>query len=362
MREEFARLHLEGGRFDRPSLPVDILDELVAYQAIVIEVARELWRRDNPTRQRVPAHFERRLDLRLTRVEGGSAVPVLERQAAGELLPDHFERARDLISGAVDGAADESLSDVFPRNALRLFDSLGRRLHESERLTIVTPGGGRSRYTSAVRRWLVKRGGERYSDHATLLGWVSDLNTDGQHFKVRLLTGATLGGAYLPEQFAVLRDALADPPEEGQQIRLEASVEFSPDDAPVRLLGDVDVLALGSLDWVEQRLDELRELEDGWLDGEGKKPDAAALDTARMVLDEIEAAQLEQPRLFPSADGGLTGEWQRGAKRVVAEIAAEGALDVIVFDIGGGGDVSAEVEGTDPAQLIALLDQHVGRR
>lgn len=359
MSEEFARLHLDGGRFDRPSLPVDVLDELVAYQAIVVEVARELWRRDNPARQRVPAHFDSRLGLRLARVETGSAIPVLEREETGELF-DHFAAARDLVSDAVAGAAHESLSESFPPSALGLFNNLGRRLHGSESLTIVTPSGDRSRYTSAVRRWLVKRGGERYTDQTILLGWVSDVNTEGQRFQVRLLSGRNLGGSYIPEQFSVLRDALADPPESGKQVRLDASVEFSPDDEPLRLLGDVDIVALGSLDWAQQRLDELRQLEDGWLDGEGKKPSSAALDLASAVLGLLDDSELEQPRLFPSAEGGLTGEWQRGSKRVVADIAEDGALDVVAFDISTNG-VPVEADGADAAELIALLDQQLGR-
>lgn len=58
------------------------------------------------------------------------------------------------------------------------------------------------------------------------------------------------------------------------------------------------------------RLQELSELRDGWLDGEGKAPTQAALDTA----DEL----LRRPMgIYPTEDGGIQIEMNHRLEIVV---------------------------------------------
>jgi hypothetical protein len=59
---------------------------------------------------------------------------------------------------------------------------------------------------------------------------------------------------------------------------------------------------------MKSRISELKLLEDGWLDGEGKAPDHAGLDK----LEKIFTKRLEgcvQPRLYPTIEGGISAEW-----------------------------------------------------
>lgn len=54
------------------------------------------------------------------------------------------------------------------------------------------------------------------------------------------------------------------------------------------------------------RVEKLRKFEDGWLDGQGKKPDAQLLD---LIEKEVVACGMPIPYLFPTVDGGVFLEW-----------------------------------------------------
>ena len=57
---------------------------------------------------------------------------------------------------------------------------------------------------------------------------------------------------------------------------------------------------------------ELLELAPGWLDGEGVPPTGELLELVGAWLDEHQRQDLEEPRLFPTPEGGVEAEWRIG--------------------------------------------------
>jgi hypothetical protein len=57
---------------------------------------------------------------------------------------------------------------------------------------------------------------------------------------------------------------------------------------------------------------ELLELAPGWLDGEAVAPTRELLELVGAWLDEHQLQDLEQPRLFPTPEGGVEAEWRIG--------------------------------------------------
>ena len=55
---DLAVLRFEGKRFEGHALDVECTRELIAYRNIVLECAKELWRRKYPWRVRLPGKFE----------------------------------------------------------------------------------------------------------------------------------------------------------------------------------------------------------------------------------------------------------------------------------------------------------------
>ena len=105
--------------------------------------------------------------------------------------------------------------------------------------------------------------------------------------------------------------------EEGSEIMITLDVEAEGlDDAVNR-----DTL-LESLD-VQARLDELREIRDGWLDGGGKAPSHAGLDWMSDCFEGHFPGDLPLPHLYPTPEGGIEAEWSLGRDSVIFEFDVE---------------------------------------
>ena len=112
---ELASLRFDGKRFEGHTLDVECTQELIAYRTLILECAKELWRRKNRDRVRLPKGFEEGFRLQFNRLDEGSAVVPLQRVRVvdqseldfGNL--DEFDEAADLIDAAIAAANEDQL-------------------------------------------------------------------------------------------------------------------------------------------------------------------------------------------------------------------------------------------------------------
>ena len=84
---------------------------------------------------------------------------------------------------------------------------------------------------------------------------------------------------------------------------------------------------------VPTRLDEFREMQDGWLEGDGLAPDHAGLDWLADSFDRYYPDNVPLPYTFPTPEGSVEMEWSFGAQSVILEIDLEKGLgDWLRFD------------------------------
>lgn len=69
------------------------------------------------------------------------------------------------------------------------------------------------------------------------------------------------------------------------------------------------VVILRPLD-VPARLDEFRDMSDGWLEGEGKAPDHDGLNWLSTLFEKYYPSDLPLPYTYPMPDGGVQMEWK----------------------------------------------------
>ena len=127
MKTDFVTPAFQGGRFAEHSLPLEFAKDLAAYGDLVMEVAKYLYFKDHPDRQRVPKGFDDEFDLHLDRIEEGSTLPVLALVAAGMLVhvPNHntryYEKARDtVVEWMQQTSAGQDISSEFPPDCLNI--------------------------------------------------------------------------------------------------------------------------------------------------------------------------------------------------------------------------------------------------
>jgi len=70
---------------------------------------------------------------------------------------------------------------------------------------------------------------------------------------------------------------------------------------------------------IQESLDKLRSLEEGWFEGEGTIPAPEGIDWLEQWLDGT-AWNLHVPRIYPVPDGKVLLEWDRGSRDLSLEI------------------------------------------
>ena len=74
---------------------------------------------------------------------------------------------------------------------------------------------------------------------------------------------------------------------------------------------------------LSSRLQELRNLKEGWLDGTGLAPSVVGLDWFEKAFEANYSDDLHQPFVYPTAEGGLQLEWSLGGHEVSLEVDLE---------------------------------------
>ena len=100
----FLAPKLEGKRFEDHAIPVELLEDFAVLQELIFEIAKDIYLKQNPERQRVPKGFTDEVYLKLIDVKPGSAIPnFILASAMGvstSLFPkniEYFEQAGDEI-------------------------------------------------------------------------------------------------------------------------------------------------------------------------------------------------------------------------------------------------------------------------
>jgi len=193
---------------------------------------------------------------------------------------------------------------------LTYFDRFGRGLHDGESITFHRDGRAPVHLTPQTRRRLVLAapGVEFFTNDAVRRGKVVNTNDTRRTFTIRLANGQEVVAPLATEHRDAIIDAQKDAPG-GVRVAVRGIGQFNRADKLVRFQDVEDVAPLESLD-VPARLDELRLLKRGWLNGEGKPLGSAALDKLTDLFTMHYPGELPLPYTFPTETGGIQFEWR----------------------------------------------------
>ena len=315
--ETFAQPRLIGDRFEGGVIPVEALAELAAYRDLVLEVAKALFRQAHG-RARVRQGFTAEFAIALRHIGDGSAhtelvrpAPLMLRQLVG---PDEFERARDLVAETVASVgAGRGVPPEFPPALLGRFNLFGRRLGPGEAIELIGPGASEGpRYTPEVRKKLVFQGsGETVEEAVDLLGEAIAIDVQKRTFTVSQEDGTPLVVPLADDDEELVLDAIGRRTE--VQLRVVGIGERDRRDRLVRVseVDSVELVPVADPDRtpIAVQLRTLRDLEPGWIDGEGEVPEPEGLRWLEALLLRLTAEGLPTPRLYPTLEGGVHAEW-----------------------------------------------------
>ena len=331
---EFLRPRLTGLRFDEGKIPLEMLGDLSVLREMVIEVAKWRYLEENLTRKRSPKGFVDGISLALARIEKGSATPVIDvdfhaPQVPGApqllgmpgLFDKYFEEARDAIIDAIAAAGSDRLpTEHLPEKCLEYFDRIGSRLREDESIEFISPVRGRSaRLTKESRRKLILASRiTEMTEEVRVRGSIPEADQDRMSFELLLLEGRKIAGVMSDRHQEVVLDVF-NGYKDDRKVLIWGIGKKDRQGNLVTLESIEDIVALDALD-VPSRLSELRELESGWLDGEGAAPDPNSLDWLSAKFDVLYPDELPLPHIYPTVEGGVQAEWSLPSHEVSLSI------------------------------------------
>ena len=326
-QSDFLKPHLKGERFEGAAIPLEMLRDLALLEEMVTEVAKWVYLQQHPGRTRSPRGFTGGVEFRLTRVEDGSAIPVISLDFGEVSLPallhtieQCYVDARDAIIGVMAEAQDQVAPTKLPPKYLAYFDRFGRSLQDDEAIEFTAKDRATPvRFTRATRKRLVDASKlQSTTEDVILRGGIHEANQETMSFELRLVDGRKASGP-IPEEY---RDTIMDAfngYRDGTRVAIRGIARFS---RAGRLENIVDVESVNLLDPLDvaARVDELRSLKDGWLEGHGRAPSGATLNWFTATFDAQFDDELPLPYVFPTETGGLRLEWELGDADISVDI------------------------------------------
>lgn len=320
---EFLRPRLNGPRFDGGAIPLEMLNDLSVLGEMIIAVAKWRYLQAHPDRQRSPRRFADGISFKLTGVEEGSAIAVIDMhsrprdvQGAPQFpgMPGEFDRyfdeARDYIIEAIATAElDESTTAKLPRKYLCYFDRIGGRLRDGESIDFNTPCNTKSaRLTKDSRRKLLRTSRiTEITEEVIVRGSIPEADQDRMTFELQLPEGRKLRGVIHDRHRDVILQGFNSYTDAGK-VLIRGIGKYDQQERLTSLEYMEDVNLLDPLD-VDYRLAELQGLKDGWLDGEGVAPKPASLIWLAETFGRLYPEELQLPHIYPTVEGGVQAEW-----------------------------------------------------
>lgn len=326
----FLQIRMRRGRFKEAELPFFILGDLAPLQDMVVDVAK--WRfKNKQARQRSPSSFNR-IYLKLVGLHAGSTVAEIGIGTTRTILDGapvpHQEYFKEAVKDIVDiirlaEQGSEHLNGHMPPRYMAHFNHIGRSLRGNEEMELVFTNQHKARLTQQSRKVLVCHSGDMITQDMTIRGVIFDVNLKNMKFQLQPIHGPSTFCPFLERHKELVVEALKKYKKDGDSSKMYVQVQvvgaYDVQDRLQIVEPAKSVDLLDPLD-VSASLDEFRSLHDGWLGGEGKAPDHDGLDWLSDAFERHYPDDLQLPRTYPMADGGISLEWSLGVREADIEI------------------------------------------
>lgn len=216
--KEVIALRFVGKRFDDRALDLDAIEELPKFQKLVVKVAKEIWHRQHPERERLPRNFDARLRLSLRDISSGSAVAHLEipeeQASQEEMFEDRstiVQHAIELLQSSIMAANQQQLlPEVLPREVIPDLGNWGNFETEDEAIELQVPRKTPVRFDNTCRNRIKSFLTNPYEEVVEIAGEVFEADVKAGRFQVLMPDSTKVTIAFPSEQEQLITSALKD--------------------------------------------------------------------------------------------------------------------------------------------------------
>ncbi|WP_256791974.1 hypothetical protein [Terrabacter sp. Ter38] len=358
--EWYAELKLEGERFNARGLPSESAVEVDYYRDALFEVARQIYLDRHPDKSNAPGGFNEAFDLRLVRVDRGSARTRVRlnrgdrfQSASYDEWFAIYEEAADSFQQLMASVKSDRIvpAGVTPRQR-RTFRKIGSTLKADETVTVgSTDGTAVAELDESVRVTLaaIDEVVAPTPEAVSVVGVIVEFDSVAQTFQLRrdIDDGRVRChfGSYIPGLAKTVRRVMAEDGVTAPDVSV-TGLGTPQDDGTISVLADVSEIEIVR-PWTEKRLFRklaaIAALEPDWL---GPGSQAVPEDVIRHFEEVVTALSLVDVHVgvAATADGHLALEWKREAVEFLAEIEPADRLYLCVDDRGSGELLDAELD------------------
>jgi hypothetical protein len=252
----------KGKRFDDHGVALEDLSRLSRLRDLLVETAADLWKKENPDRERLPKGFERHVQLKLFDIGIGSAVADIYYPAPRQGMILGTEPTEDIVSKLPRAAEAVVQSVRAVRDGIRFPDDLPARMvpriadlaetlseDTDEYFEISVPTGSHATLNWEVSRKLISASPSRYADEIDVVGEVTAASLKG---KASIdVSGTSVEIRFSPEQERLVTGALYE--HELRRIRIRGRGTIDP--ATDRLTRISEVAFLEVIEGTQRQFD-----------------------------------------------------------------------------------------------------------
>lgn len=166
--------------------------------------------------------------------------------------------------------------------------------------------------------WLTSFNVSNVAKEMWLRGTVPEIDQKNMTFQIHQMHGPQVTCPLLKQHQKTIVNAF-NGYIDNTMILVRGTSFYNQQDAIVNIQSIEDITILHPLD-VPSRLDEFRDMQDGWLEGDGLAPSHTGLDWLAEIFQRFYPDDLPLPHTYPTPDGGIQMEWSHGENSVILEI------------------------------------------
>ncbi len=316
----FLSLKLAGVRFDSHTIPFDVLKDISVIEKIVIENAKTQYLKQNPTRKRVPRDFISGVTINLKSISEGSTCLEFDLEQKTEKnaslfsqnpynnLP-YYEESRDEVIDTIQEISNNKYNGGrLDEKCFKHIGELGQSLQDGESLSV--SGNQKSVVINKkVRKQIAEfvTDNDFYTQSVTLTGTVPEIDKQKSTFSLLLEDGKRISCPVDLETASSLYSAFNEY-ENNQHVTIKGLAQKNQQEHIIKMV-KIEQIDLFEASEVVMQIDELKKLEEGWLDGYGNAYCHNELQWLEKIFLEVESQDLPKSYFYPLEDGGVSIEW-----------------------------------------------------
>lgn len=347
-----------------------MLGDLPAFRDLVAAFAKQLWHQTHADRVRLPKGFDKSLSFDLARIDPGSAIPALiwdygvaQKELPGVFgeLPHIVNQAYEKVLDLFDKAANNNFPKALSSEFIRPLNKFGAALRDDEKIEFLDSQGEKGNVVyldSWVRKSLITKVREtyetRFESSGVLVGIDAPADSATATLRVRTNEYATITIEVPRDRIKSDFDGHID-----NAVQFELIVELNSED---QFRGVVAVHEITIVEFpqgwekLNERLTEIGNLKDRWLDGRGKAISSIAVNAAL-------ACVLSRPLLgplvkaFPNEAGGVLLEFEQNGWDLTLEFYPDGRAETYGIEIDGDKSVEPITTTALSTEFFVELDR-----